>query len=79
MNDTLCRGAWDRGCTDIMYMIIEHPIYPIISLPNKGKLCENVVTEKFKFPLRDLNFLTTATQATTPLLLQLINRFAFGF
>ncbi len=32
MNDTLCRGAWDKGCTDIMYMIIEYPNYPIISL-----------------------------------------------
>ena len=42
MNDTLFRGAWDKGCTDIMYMIIE-------------KLCEHVVTEKFKFSLRDLN------------------------
>ena len=21
MNDALCRGAWDKGCTDIMYMI----------------------------------------------------------
>ena len=32
MNDALCRGAWDKGCTDIMYMIIEYPNYPIISL-----------------------------------------------
>ncbi len=32
MNDTFCRGAWDNGCTDIMYMTIEYPNYPIISL-----------------------------------------------
>ena len=30
MNDALCRGAWDKGCTDIMYMTIEYPNYPII-------------------------------------------------
>ena len=32
MNEALCRGAWDKGCTDIMYMIVKYPIYPIISL-----------------------------------------------
>ena len=32
MNDALCRGAWDKGCTDIMYMTIEYPNYLIISL-----------------------------------------------
>ena len=35
MNDTLCRGAWDKGCTDIMYMTIEYPNYPIIYLLTK--------------------------------------------
>ena len=39
MNDALCRGAWDKGCTDIMYMIIEYPNYPIISLlHNQGEI-----------------------------------------
>ena len=25
MNDALRRGAWDKGCTDIMYVTIEYP------------------------------------------------------
>ncbi len=39
MNDGLCRGAWDKGCTDIMYMIIGYRNYPIISfLRNQGEI-----------------------------------------
>ncbi len=29
MNDALCRGALDKGCTDIMYMTIEYPNYQL--------------------------------------------------
>ena len=25
MNDALCREAWDKGCTDIMYMTNKYP------------------------------------------------------
>ncbi len=32
MNDALHRGAWDKGCIDIIYLTIENPSYPIISL-----------------------------------------------
>ena len=32
MNAALFRGIWDRSCTDIKYMTIEYPNYPIISL-----------------------------------------------
>ena len=32
MNDAPYRGAWDKGCTDIMYMAIEYPNYQIIFL-----------------------------------------------
>ena len=39
MNDALCRGDLDKGCTDIMYMIIEYLNYPIISLlRNQGEI-----------------------------------------
>ncbi len=47
--------AWDKGCTDIMYMIIKYPNHYLPSYTTKAKLCEHVVTEKFKFPLQDLN------------------------
>ena len=30
--NALFRGALDKGCTDIMYMTIEYPNYPKISL-----------------------------------------------
>ena len=56
--NALFRGAWDKGCTDFMYMTIESklPNYlPSYTFTTKGKLCEHVVTKKFKFPLRDLN------------------------
>ena len=44
MNDTLCRGAWDKGCTDIMYMIIEYQNYPIISLLTQPRgYCVNML------------------------------------
>ena len=32
MNDALRRGAWDKGCTDIMYVTIKYPNHLIISL-----------------------------------------------
>ena len=32
MNDYLCWGVWDKSCIDFIYMIIEYPNYPIISL-----------------------------------------------
>ncbi len=58
MNDTHCRGAWDKGCTDNMYV---HD-YWVSKLPNnlpsyttKGKLWKYIATEKFKFSLQDLN------------------------
>ena len=31
MNDAHCRGAWDKGFTDIMRITIEFPNYQIIS------------------------------------------------
>ncbi len=37
MNDALCRGAWDKGCTDIMYMTIEYPNNSIISPPKQPR------------------------------------------
>ncbi len=44
MNDALCRGAWDKGCTDIMYMNIENPNYQIISLLTQPRgNCETVL------------------------------------
>ena len=66
MNDALCRGAWDKGRTDIMYMTIEYLNYPIITLLTQPRgNCVNVF-EKFEFPLQDLNtILTTATQCVT--------------
>ncbi len=42
MNDTLCRGACDKGCADIMYMTIEYPNYPIFSFLTQPR--ENVWT-----------------------------------
>ena len=27
MNDTIRSGAWDKGCTDIMYITTEYPNY----------------------------------------------------
>ena len=55
MNDTLRRRAWDKGCTDIMYLNIEYPNYPIISLLTQPRgNCVNVF-EKFECPLQDLN------------------------
>ena len=40
MNDTLRRGAWDKKCTDIMYVTIEFTNYPVISYTTKEKMCE---------------------------------------
>ena len=70
MNDALCRGAWDKGCTDIKYMAIEYDSKLPNNLPSytttKGKLCEYVVIEKFEFPLNfGTRILTTATQYVT--------------
>ncbi len=31
MNEAFCRGAWDKCCTDIMYITIEYPNYPILT------------------------------------------------
>ncbi len=49
MNDTRCRGAWDKGCTDIMYMTIEYPNYPIISLLTQPT--ENCVNNSKRLPV----------------------------
>ena len=47
MNDALCRGAWDKGCTDIMYMTTDYPKYPIISLlTQQNRHCVNVLRRR---------------------------------
>ncbi len=68
MNDTLCRGAWDKGCTDIMYMIIEYPNYPIISLLTqlRGNCVNMLWLRNSSFNIRIwTRILTTATQCVT--------------
>ena len=68
MNDALCRGAWDKGCTDVMYMALEYPNYPIISLLTQPRgNCVNVLrlrnsTNPFGTWTR---ILSTATQCIT--------------
>ncbi len=44
----------ERGCAHIMYLTIKYPNYPIISLPTQP-IYEYIATEKFEFPLWDLN------------------------
>ena len=63
--------AWDKGCTDIMYMIIEYPNYPIISLlHNQGKImwtcCDweiQVSTSGLELEFSQLNVLTLSDDA----------------
>ena len=39
MNDALCRAAWDKGCTDIMYMTIEYQTTQLSPfLHNQGEI-----------------------------------------
>ena len=52
MYDALHKGAWDKGCNDIMYMTIAYQSAPS-NYTTKGKLCECIATEKFVFPLWD--------------------------
>ncbi len=75
MNDALCRGAWDKGCTDMMYMTIEYPNYPIISLLTQPRgNCVNMLWLR-NFPLWDLNLYSYHCNsmcyhwATTPLII----------
>ena len=50
MNDALHRGAWDKGCTDIMYLTIEYPNYPIISLLTQPRgNCVNVLRLRSRY------------------------------
>ena len=42
MNDASCREAWDKGCTDIMYMTIEYPNYPIISFHTQPRVGDTI-------------------------------------
>ncbi len=68
MNDALCRGAWVKGCTDIIYMTIEYPNYPIISLLTQPR--GNYVNmlwlrnSSFHFGIW-IRILTTATHCVT--------------
>ena len=68
MNDALRRRAWDKGCTDIMYLTIEYPNYPIISLLTQPRgNCVNVLPSRnssFHFGTW-IRILTTATQCVT--------------
>ena len=75
MNDTLRKGAWEKGWTDI----IDHWVSNnLTSYTTKGKLCECIAFEKLEFPLRDLisnshhRNLMRYHWATTPLLSFLI-------
>ena len=42
MYDALHKGAWDKGCNDIMYMTIAYQSAPS-NYTTKGKLCVNVL------------------------------------
>ncbi len=55
MNDALRKGAWDKGCNDIMYIVHEYCVSIItLKLHNQGEVvCECIATEKFVFPLWD--------------------------
>ncbi len=48
MNDTLCRRAWDKNCTDSMYMTIEYT--------TKGKLCEHGAIKNFNIHFERINW-----------------------
>ena len=68
MNDALRRRALDKGCTDIMYVTIEYPNYPIISLLTQPRgNCVNVLRlwhSSFHFGTWT-RILTIATQCVT--------------
>ena len=53
MNDALCKGAWDKGCNDIMYMTIAYQSAPSNYTTNGEVVCEFIATEKSVFPLWD--------------------------
>ena len=41
MNDAFNRGAWSKGCVDVIHLIIEHPNYlTILLLTQPGGGCE---------------------------------------
>ncbi len=69
MNDTLFRWPWDKGCTDIMYMTIEYPKHPIISLLTKPRgNCVYVLRDstsglELEFSLLQLNALPLSYNA----------------
>ena len=78
MNVALCRGAWDKGRTDIMYMTIVYPNYPIISLLTQPRRnCVNMLwlwNSSLHFGTWT-RILSTATQCVTIELLYLIFRY----
>ena len=54
MIDAHCRGAWDKGSTDIMHVTIKYPNLlnnPLLTQP--GEVAWMYSTEKFEFPHGD--------------------------
>ena len=61
MKNALCRGAWDKGRTDIMDLTIEYPNYSIIYLLTQPREnCVNVLR------LRHSSFYTLELEFSPP-------------